>query len=403
MESLEHVFARLQDSMAWDDGAVSISDPTLVVFHGDSGDGAAESLLARVRIAAAKRSIEAAMDAGFATAIIATDDVGAFSGVPAVIDPDTGDRPFAFAARLRELVARFGLARPVVMGSGSLPLLGTDDFRTIAAALADETSPRAITNNFFSGDVTGWTPGSAIEGLGTFERDNMLPRRLRDVASADIAVLPRTTATLFDIDTPTDVAILSLDPRLPAPLADVLRAEAPPVEPLLRIMPLLCDRTAEIVIAGRIGSQAWQHMERETACRVRVFSEERGMAAAGPDYRPRSLVGFALEDAGPVRFFARMAELGDALILDRRVIEAHLGIEPPREDRFRADIGHSAGIENDTLREFVEAAAQAPMPVVMGGHSLVSGGLMLLNDLAWIEADKRTTDLPTAAEPPVAP
>jgi hypothetical protein len=29
------------------------------------------------------------------------------------------------------------------------------------------------------------------------------------------------------------------------------------------------------------------------------------------------------------------------------------------------------------------------MPVLLGGHSLVSGGLMALNDIAWLENDRR--------------
>ncbi len=41
------------------------------------------------------------------------------------------------------------------------------------------------------------------------------------------------------------------------------------------------------------------------------------------------------------------------------------------------------------LKEFTQAANDAPIPVLLGGHSLISGGLMLLNEAAWREEDKR--------------
>ena len=39
------------------------------------------------------------------------------------------------------------------------------------------------------------------------------------------------------------------------------------------------------------------------------------------------------------------------------------------------------------LRDFTRAAVEAPIPVLLGGHSLMSGGLMALNEFAWAERD----------------
>jgi hypothetical protein len=268
------------------------------------------------------------------------------------------------------------------MGSGSVPLLGADEFALVVEQLQARDG-RFVTNNFYSADLTGWTPGEAVRRLGPFGRDNLLPRRLRDEAELAPVMLPRTTATQFDLDTPTDLAVLGLAPGVPP----ALRAAAVPVagltERLRAVMPVLCDRSAQLVVAGRVGSQAWQYLERETACRVRVFSEERGLATAPEGHRPRSLLGFLLEEVGPERFFQRMAELGDAVVIDTRVIEAHLGITPSREDRFQSDLGAWERVAEPELRRFTKAALEAPVPVVLGGHSLVSGGLMALNDAAW--------------------
>ena len=50
--------------------------------------------------------------------------------------------------------------KPVVMGSGSLPLLSPADFERVATAL--EEPDVVVTNNLFSGDLTGWSPGDAV-------------------------------------------------------------------------------------------------------------------------------------------------------------------------------------------------------------------------------------------------
>ncbi|MCC6383137.1 MAG: hypothetical protein IT304_11580 [Dehalococcoidia bacterium] len=367
---------------------MTFARPVLMVFHGGLGDGAAERTMAAARVAAARRTVEAALAAGFEAAIVATDDVGAFDALPAnvLLDVDRPGHPFAFGERLRGLVARYGLQRPAVMGSGAVPLLGEPELRLIVEQL-DARDGRFVTNNFFSADLTAWTPGDAIFGVGELERDNVLPRRLRDEAGLAPVVLPRTTATQFDLDTPADLAVLSLGEVFAGGTSAA--AAALPLAPYRGLLPLLCEKTAEVVVAGRVGSMTWAHLERDTACRVRVISEERGLATAPPGHRPRSVLGFLLEEVGPERFFRRLAEMGDAVVLDTRVIEAHLGLRPLREDRFQSDLLQPARVAEPTLRRLTEAALDVPMPVLLGGHSLVSGGLMALTDLAWRENDRR--------------
>jgi hypothetical protein len=177
---------------------------------------------------------------------------------------------------------------------------------------------------------------------------------------------------------------------LPAELRQAIDETALPLQPYRAVMRLLCSREAELVVAGRVGSATWQYLERETACRTRMLSEERGLAAAGPGYRPRSALGFLLEAVGTERFFAIVSELGDAAVLDTRVLEAHLGVEPSREDRFQSDLLDAGTIAEPALRGITEAAAAASRPILLGGHSLVSGGLMALTDAAWHENDLLT-------------
>ncbi|MGE0688782.1 MAG: hypothetical protein AB7P33_18730, partial [Dehalococcoidia bacterium] len=157
---------------------------------------------------------------------------------------------------------------------------------------------------------------------------------------------------------------------------------------------LFTDRTAEVLVAGRVGSQVWQYLEAETACRIRMYSEERGMLAAGRDVsgEARSMLAFHLQAVGPQRFFAELGEMVHAAFIDTRPILAHLGLQPSRADRFRSDAMTPAQIDDPWLREFTEAAMSAPIPVVLGGSSLVTSGVQLLSEAAWRENDQRAED-----------
>ncbi len=151
------------------------------------------------------------------------------------------------------------------------------------------------------------------------------------------------------------------------------------------------DRNMEVLVAGRVSSGTWQYLERETACRVRVLAEERGMGAAGRDSdgTASSLLGQMIASVGPRMFFGELLpQLCDAAFVDLRPALIQLGVRPPRNDRFAADISDPQVIEDERLREIVEAAEASPVPVVLGSHSLVSGVLMLLNDWAWEEHDR---------------
>ena len=52
--------------------------PVLIIFHGGTGDGSAETMLANARVAAARNTARSALTAGFESVIVATDDPAAF-------------------------------------------------------------------------------------------------------------------------------------------------------------------------------------------------------------------------------------------------------------------------------------------------------------------------------------
>jgi hypothetical protein len=204
--------------------------------------------------------------------------------------------------------------------------------------------------------------------------------------------LPRTIATQFDIDSPADLRVLAATglggPRLSAYIA-TLDLD---VADIRRVMPLFLDKHAEVLVAGRVGSHVWRQIEQDTACRVRLLAEERGMQADGrlEEGVVRSILGFHLLNVGEERFFADLAELGDAAFIDFRPMMAHIagGAGPSRPDRFAADLGWWQEIADPSLCRFVDASLRAPRPVILGGHSLVSGGLLALVQAAWDEHDR---------------
>lgn len=369
-----------------------MSGPTLIVFLGGLGGSPVEEIVGTARWAASLDSIEAALASGaFSGAILVTDGQFPSGDVPGVtIDADPA--PLHFGRRLAGVLRRHRVEAAVYMGAGSVPLFRSEDFAALAQRVKDG---RAVTNNPYSSDLLAFPvppDGRVLKSLEGCDRDNALARVLAEQAGLVVEALPRTVQTQMDIDGPSDLAVLTLaatgGPRLRAYL-DALCWDTTRLQ---RASALFADPNAQVVVAGRVGSHVWQYLERETACRVRLFSEERGLEAQGraADASARSLLAYHLQAAGTVRFFQNLAELGDAAFIDTRVLLAHRGVMTSREDRFLSDAGRWPEIRDPFLREFTRAAAEAPLPVILGGHSLVSGGLMLLTEFAWRKKEAGT-------------
>jgi hypothetical protein len=139
------------------------------------------------------------------------------------------------------------------------------------------------------------------------------------------------------------------------------------------------------------------------ACRVRALIEERGLKAASklaqggdagaggasdgvePQRPPRSILGELLDRDGPEALAATVAGLADGALIDTRVLMAHRygpseSSWPVAEDRFASDLLLPASIADPWLRALTASAAAAPTghPILLGGHTLVNGGLRLL-------------------------
>jgi len=94
----------------------------------------------------------------------------------------------------------------------------------------------------------------------------------------------------------------------------------------------------------------------------------------------RSVVGALVGEFGAEYVVTRLADVSDVVFWDTRVVMAHLGRWPDDAERFNADLGRWDEVSAPELRRLSRAAREAPIPIIMGGHSVVAGGLRLLAD-----------------------
>ncbi len=307
-------------------------------------------------------------------------------------------RWFTTAARAA-LADAAGAADAIGYAGGSAMALMSDD---ALDALLSPVAGELVANNRFSGDafVVAGDLDRALDALAGCETDNAAPRLLNE-AGFGWRDLGSTPWARFDVDTTLDLALLRLATRLPGtrPLDGSVRgylemARLPgggalEVPHLGRIGEVIRDRSAELVVAGRLPGATLQELETETACRVRSFVEERGMRSAQAAGRPRSLLASFMDRTSPADLVAELASLGDAVVLDTRVLmaaragSAEASAWPPEEERFASDFGDASRVATPWLRALVEAAAASLVPVLCGGHALVSDGLRLIVAAAW--------------------
>ena len=371
------------------------TQPSLAIFLGGVGGSPVEEWMRGVLEAAALDTAEVALASGVLARVILAADRAPEGETPAGLElrlDEPGGEAFRFGPAFVALAEDLGPGGLAYVGAGSGPLLRAADFEALVAPLSNGSAGQdvIVTNNRFSSDLFALAAPRRVADLDpTAENDNAIPRRLRDEHGFEVIELPRTLETQFNIDTPSDAIALALSgragPRLTAALADV-----PAAERMQRAAREFIERTSEVLVAGRVSSRTWQYLESETACRIRLLSEERGMQAAGTDASgtARSLLGQLIREAGPIRTFGvLLPELCRAAFIDIRPALVQLGIRPSRAGRFAADLGRRDEIEDIELRAIVEAVEVSPIPIVLGGHSLVGGSLELLNQWAWDEHD----------------
>jgi hypothetical protein len=294
----------------------------------------------------------------------------------------------SFGDRLRGLVDSGTPHGLVVLGSGAIPLATTTD-RSAFVATAAREGRDALANNRYSADIVAISRAETLPAIPALPGDNALPRWLEEVAGYRVTDLRRRWRLGFDLDGPLDLILLGSDGT------DHALEVATVVARLAAARRIAGDRRAEVLIAGRTsaGTLAW--LEGHTTARTRAWVEERGLRAASRLAQadapgaarsarpPASVLGALLERDGPGSLGNHLARFGDAAIIDTRVLLAHrLGADeaawPLAEDRFASDLLLVERIADPWLRELTASAAGAPIPILLGGHTLVGPGIRLV-------------------------
>lgn len=340
-------------------------DVTAVIFHPEPGAAAGplERSVARARADLAERH-----RAGF---------LAAGASVARVVSGPPDDAPFG--RRLRALVAEVGDGGLIVLGSGAIPLATAADRRALVAA-ASADGPAALANDRFSADVVAIARAArVVRNVPDLPSDNALPRWLAESAGVAVTDLRRRWRLGVDIDGPLDLVLLG--ERWARGLS---RSDRDRVESRLEAARAVArDPRAELLVAGRTSAESLRWLERATASRTRALVEERGLRTVVAGQRaPASVLGMLLERDGPSALSRHLTRLGDAAIIDSRVLLAHrLGADerqwPAPEDRFAADLLLHERIADPWLRELTASATDAAIPVLLGGHTLVGPGLRL--------------------------
>lgn len=294
----------------------------------------------------------------------------------------TGPPAASFGSRLRAIARSLPEGQGlVVLGSGAVPLATRRDLgRFVAAAAGRGPGRRGLANSRFSADIVAVPEArSVLAHVPDLPSDNVLPRWLADAGLAVDDLADRWRLAV-DIDSPLD--LLLLGGRHVRHLEPAARSRV--AEAIARIRAVAGDPGAELLVAGRTGPATLAWLTGATAARTRALVEERGLRASVPGQRPpASVLGLLLEHVGPEALGAVLARLADAAILDSRVLLAHrLGPSaeawPADEDRFAADLLLHERIRDPWLRALTRAAVEAPIPILLGAHTLVGPGLRLL-------------------------
>lgn len=292
-------------------------------------------------------------------------------------------QPFHFHRELQAAVAATGADAVIYLGGAAVPLLGDAEWDWVIEAL-HARAPCVVVNNPQSADLVAWNPAGALGRVEPQARDNWLGYVLWREAGLERVLIPHSPGVHFDLDTPTDWLVLQESGRAGARAQGALDSLDWDRQRVRAAARVLEEELAEVGLVGRVGPPVMDYLNTWLRVRLRVFSEERGMKALGRDEQGLvvSFMAGVLADLGPERFFARLGEVCQGLFFDSRVVLAAGGRQVSEWDRFMSDLGRVGEIRDPWVQAFTAAALAAPVPVLLGGHTVVAGGLMVLAERA---------------------
>jgi len=298
---------------------------------------------------------------------------------------------FHFGRSLFRVIEDYDIEKLFYAGGGSGPLLEKGDLESIATFL-ESSSGRLLANNFYSSDMIGISPAGDILDLDPPEKDNGLGWLARD-AGFEPYEMPRNAKTQLDLDTPVDLIPLEISQKSTGNLNSYLNSLDLEVTRIREILPQFTDQNSRLVIAGRAGASTWSYLEKNSACQLDVFSEGRGSYDESGEDRSANWLGSLFDKLGPENLVKFFTANGTGFFLDTRVLFDYMGDWPKRKDRFSSDLLDFESIDVDYLKRLTRVAREFPKPVVLGGHSMISGSLYLLSEAAWQRIEPKSVNV----------
>ncbi len=283
---------------------------------------------------------------------------------------------FNFGTELKRLILEHRLSKVFYFSGAGCPLVREDEVSSICRRLLNSTR-LLYANNVQSADLVAFTVTGDFSGIDLPAMDNTLATTLRDQLGLELALMPFTSGLLFDLDTPADGLVLGDSPFAGPQTRACLSGLDWDYSRLRRAKQVLSGYYQEVALIGRVGAPAIERLNSSLKIRLRVFSEERGMKALGRVKAKQvvSLMGCLIDHAGIPNFFDYLSRIVGAAFIDTRVLMAHYRYSFSDRERFLSDLGRYQEIDHPWLRSFTREAVSCPIPVMLGGHSLVSGSL----------------------------
>lgn len=357
-----------------------MTDVAAVIFHPPSEADGPVQRVGEARTAACRDLIARLREARLEPIVVISHAAPESSPFPDVETRSIEAQvPFHFGEQLKDFLEQRRQEGLLYFGSGSGFLLSADEIERLVS-FASRPEAGGLFNNFYSCDFAALSNARRLLEIPLPRVDNPLGFSLAD-AEIPCWEMQRNARTQFDIDTPTDLLVLRAS-EWGGPFIRSFLDGLDLVHPHLdRLLALLRDRTARVGFLGRVSPRTWSDIERDIACRTSTLSEGRGMRTGSSAHAP--LLQQVIQEDGVEAFFDRLATAVDGAILDTRPLLAVNGQLPPSQIRFASDLLRPSEVEDPLWKAFTEAALETEIPVVLGGHSLVNGGLYLLAEACW--------------------
>ena len=361
---------------------------TAIIFEGGQPACAVAQLMLTVRYATCLDMIEKlkSLPHLFERVILATNypDLAKQAEDLGVIIYPTLTEDFDFGGTLKHIISSFNVEKALYISGAGSPVMTALEFASIATTL-NESDDLVYVNNVQSADIVGWVPANRLLNIESEMRDdNSLGYILRRDGQLHRRLMPHSVGVHFDIDTPTDILmakLLRLGGERTLAALDALPANWN-LEPYERVQNILAQRdfVPGLWMSGRIGGPVIQQINTFILARLRVMSEERGMKSMGKEQQVNSFVGSFIAEAGISAFFKYLEQSVHVALIDTRPLFMHFKQAQTEHDRFMSDLGLWQEIEEEWIRDFTRAATECSIPVILGGHTLILGGIWALSE-----------------------